>query len=398
MPRTVAFKPRETPKGWEITIPASQSETGNRRKIYFKTETAANKEAAKRKRDMRKDGARAVKIAPGLADQAIKADAMLAPYGVPLVEAVRGWVEMRREQENSITLAEAWDRAEAYRVDHAATTRKDLTRTRGKMPPRLLGKLVCDITREDCEEALRAATPGAATFRTYHANLRLVINDAIKDEFASRNPADKVRLPATAAKEVKILTSGQINDVFNACVDYRVDGSYDRINELDCRNAESAFAFLAFSGIRPAELTRLTWDDVSVELRNIRIPAAKAKTRTLRNVHIEDNLAAWIEAVPPALRFGKITPPDWNHRRALVMRHAGLKQSDNKDQDLFRHSYGSHHIAAFGDMEALNSNMGHSHVKTFFNHYHHALTKREALPYWEIAPEGIDVENIKAAS
>ena len=87
------------------------------------------------------------------------------------------------------------------------------------------------------------------------------------------------------------------------------------------------FAFAAFAGIRPSEdgeLGRLTWEDVSIENKNIRINATTSKTRTIRNIYIEDNLLAFIETVPKKLRFGRIVPGAWHTKKACVMKQAGL--------------------------------------------------------------------------
>ncbi len=40
--------------------------------------------------------------------------------------------------------------------------------------------------------------------------------------------------------------------------------------------------------------------------------------------------------------------------------------------------------------------MGHAHMAVFFEHYHKAMTKREALPYWQVLPPGVDsIETIQ---
>ncbi len=41
------------------------------------------------------------------------------------------------------------------------------------------------------------------------------------------------------------------------------------------------FAILAFAGIRPAEVQRLTWDDIHLDQDNIRLGGRKTKTGKL---------------------------------------------------------------------------------------------------------------------
>jgi integrase/recombinase XerD len=393
MPRTPSLKPRPTDKGWELTLPATQSETGKRQRLYFKSEKAAKIEAAKRKRLMKQHGAKALHIPADIAAQALKASAIVEKYDVTLVEVARDWVARREQQAASITLGDAWCKGEVYRSTRRPATIADYKRIGRKLPAWLMKKLVSDITRDDCEKALAEVANGASTYNRYLRNLRATFSDSIRDGYSSDNPASKVRKREQAVREVAIVTVDQLGAIFSACIDYRIDGVYDRTDGLDCRPCAIPFAFLAFAGLRPQELVRLTWEDVSLELSNIRLRSAMTKTRTLRNVHIEDNLRAWIETLPEPLRTGQIVPGDWNRRRALVSKKAGLAGA----QDILRHSYGSFYLAAFDNLDALNANMGHAHIKTFFDHYHNSLTKRDALPYWSIGPIGWYAERLKTA-
>ena len=393
MPRIPALKPRLTEKGWELTVPATQSETGKRQRLYYKSERAAKIEAAKRKRLMKQHGEKALHIPADIAAQALKASAMLDQYEVTLVDVASDWVERRKQQEASITLSEAWLNGEEYRAKRRPTTIADYKRIGRKLPSWLTKKLVCEITREDCEKALAEIAKGASTYNRYLRNLRATFSDVIRDGYAVDNPASKVRKQAQDEREVAIVTVDQLKAIFTSCIDYRIEGIYDRTEGLDCRPCSVPFAFLAFAGLRPQELVRLVWADVSLELSNIRLRSAKTKTRTLRNVSIEDNLRVWIETIPEPLRTGQIVPGDWHRRRALVLKKAGLAGA----QDILRHSYGSYYLAAFDNLDALNANMGHAHTKTFFDHYHNALTKREALPYWSIGPAGWEAAQVAIA-
>jgi hypothetical protein len=42
--------------------------------------------------------------------------------------------------------------------------------------------------------------------------------------------------------------------------------------------------------------------------------------------------------------------------------------------------------------------MGHSHATTYFNHYHNARLKAEALPWWQIGPNGVEIELVGVAA
>ena len=425
MPLPAQFKPKRTPAGWQIDIPATHSETGARRKLIFKSERLAKIEAAKRKRQMKQHGERAVHIDPDLAAQAIKAGELLevrdeglfqvvkewvalremVPADVTLGSIVKAWVEHRDEQGASATLREAFDWSIEKREKRKLSplTIKDFKLVRDWLPGELLESLVCDIRKGDIEAALAGLGSVSRAGKSLK-QLKTVFNEAIKKEWVETNPASKVDPTEACAeaekgeKPVRIVTVEQLRNLFDACEDYREPGNYDRKNGLDCRGCEVPLAFLALAGIRPDELKRLEWADVSLEMRNIRIRAANSKTRTLRNVHIEDALAAWIETLPQGLRMaGKVVPTDWVNKRGLIFRKAGLPQEDKSDQDRLRHSYGSFHLGAFGDLEALQRNMGHEHASTYFAHYHNSIPKQAALAYWTTGPRGWKAQPIREA-
>jgi hypothetical protein len=163
-----------------------------------------------------------------------------------------------------------------------------------------------------------------------------------------------------------------------------------------CAGYAVPFAFMAFAGIRPEEITKLQWKHVSLELGNIRIGADVAKKLYRRNVRINPTLAAWIATVPENNRQGKVIPKsaaDWNQKKAKVKAKAGI--DGHEKQDALRHSFGSYMLATEGDLDALKQDMGHAHVAVFFNHYHKALTKAEALPYWQVLPPGAKLPKLQ---
>ena len=138
---------------------------------------------------------------------------------------------------------------------------------------------------------------------------------------------------------------------------------------------------MLFAGLRPEEVARLEWCDIDFESRNIRVPASKSKTNTLRNVHIEDNLMAWLD--PYSDLIGKVRALNWKRKATLVRKKVGI----GSEKDILRHSYGSYWLAANGDNATLQSYMGHAHVTTYFDHYHHAVRKKDALGFWAIMPK-----------
>lgn len=68
-----------------------------------------------------------------------------------------------------------------------------------------------------------------------------------------------------------------------------------RVNAADMK---IAVAVLLFAGVRPEEVTALTWEHVKLAHGYIRVEPEVSKTNSVRLVQIEPNLKAWLETVP----------------------------------------------------------------------------------------------------
>lgn len=124
---------------------------------------------------------------------------------------------------------------------------------------------------------------------------------------------------------------------------------------------------------------------ISLELSNIRIGPSIAKKARRRNVRIHPTLEKWLEAIPDGNRSGKVCPSRWRYKAARVRKEASI--DGHEKQDALRHSFGTYLLAAENDLDALKRDMGHEHVRVFFEHYHKAVTASDAQPYWEVLPK-----------
>lgn len=138
------------------------------------------------------------------------------------------------------------------------------------------------------------------------------------------------------------------------------------------------YALLYFTGIRPNELRRMAGREselVSLKTRTITIPANVSKTRQERQVHISDNLAAWLEAFT-----GPVIPPDFERLNKKLRKHFGLSH------DEARHSFISYHVAlqrSIGDA-ALQAGNSESIVK---RHYLNTHTREEGGEFFRTVPD-----------
>jgi len=310
MPKRPQFAFRKTARGWLVNIPPTVSASGERERCYFKTRDLAKDHAAKLRNEFLETGARAHAIKPALAEDATRAAATLRAFSITLTQAARFYADHHDKRKAAPTLAEAWTAALVRRVNHRARYVADLKAWEKALPDSLLEMNCHDITTDDIRKALDETTTGKTRWRNGLAILSAVLGDVVKDGKLEKNPARAVHIGRKVEQddEVTIYTPDELKALFAACKDYpKAEGETDRL----CAACAVPFAVMAFAGIRPDEITRLSWEDVSLELHNIRIGSKVAKKATRRNVRVNPTLAAWIETIPADKRKGKLTPPRW---------------------------------------------------------------------------------------
>jgi integrase/recombinase XerD len=184
------------------------------------------------------------------------------------------------------------------------------------------------------------------------------------------------------ADEVGILTPGQLTKLF----------------EVSQGDVRATVALGAFAGIRPEEIVRLTWEEVSLEKGHITITAAKAKTAQHRYVKILPCLEEWLR---PLVGSGSIQGGNFRRRYDEARRLAGFALRGNKrcrrhnedkglvpwPHDALRHSFASYHLAKFQNAPALALELGHQSNALIFSNYRRRVTELEANEYFNLMPQ-----------
>lgn len=393
---------------WMVSIPPAYSDTGKYRRRFFGTRDEARAESDRLQSVAAGLRDRASNIRASLAEDATAAAAILEPFGVTLKQAAEFFAVHHDKRSKAPTLGDAWDlhpeRPRQNQNQKQKTLRprtlSDFRAWRSsleKAAPDLLETNVRDITPEAIRKALDGITSGPTRWNVGLRNISAVLSGCVKDRTLDENPARRVpQKGIDEADDVSVYTPSELSKLLAACRDYPLTetGGRDRNADRLCSGCLAPFAIMAFAGIRPDEVTRLRWSDISLELRNIRIRASVAKKARRRNVPVNDTLAAWLETVLPDHREGKIAPTRWRFKAARVRREAGF--CGREKQDALRHSYGSYSLALHNDMDELKAAMGHEHVRVYYDHYHKAVTKAEALKYFAVLPAGAGVQVLAA--
>ncbi len=386
--RVVCDRAADGSKRWKI---AGLYVNGKRKREFFTSEDAAKRRLQSLQIQRENLGSRATHIAGGLAEDAVRAELSLAPFGVNLLEAVREYVACREllagtgqglldiakehaardaERRRSLTLA-------ALKARFFADPE---TKKRSKFYLDDLGKrwrrfeehfgpetMATDIMPESVREWLHSLPVSDLTKGNFHRNIAPVFAYALNAGLVPENPFRKVRKPSVAGADgVAVFTPGQLRALLKAA-------HPDWLPVL---------ALAGFAGLRPEELRRLTWEDIDMAGGFIEVNASKSKTGQRRLVTLSPTLRAWLK--PYSAHEGAIVPANERKLRLAAMTAAKVERWP---VDVLRHSFASYHLAAHGKIDDTALELGHSSTKMLFKHYREAVKPAAAKAWWALRPE-----------
>jgi integrase len=382
-----------TRKRWRLSVPAKYSPSNTRQRLFFDTKRAATMEAERLRANAERWGTEARQISASLAEDATRAAAMLAPHGLTLIEAAKACIDNIERLSKSVTFAQLW--AEHLETKEGCTAKylKDIEHIGAPLLEALGEKYVCEIEPIEIEKAMASKFKTPSYFNLCYRTARPAFSLAVRRGYLDVNPFDRIEKRKTPPKEIQILSVAEMKRVLNCCADHRQNEALHPCFRVDCRTATPAIAIMAFAGVRPAETAKLEWADINMEERTIRIRGKHAKTRSARIIDMEDNLHAWLDTVPRPERVGSVTGANWPKRYKAVRKASGISDRN----DVLRHSFASYHLAAFADVNRTRAAMGHELGDVLFQNYRAVVSKRDAVKYWSITPDGTGA-TLRAAS
>lgn len=122
---------------------------------------------------------------------------------------------------------------------------------------------------------------GAYSRNEYRRTLYSFFKFCKMQDWLDNNPVEKVEAWRIRGKTPKIFTPEEVRKILDSTPPKSEIRAYVAIS--------------AFTGIRNAEMQRLTWDKIKLEDREIILDSEITKTASRRIVKIPENLAKWLE-------------------------------------------------------------------------------------------------------
>lgn len=402
MAKPPKFIPKRTDNGrWRLSIPASFSDTGKRQQLFFKTHRDAKESADHLREQAKTFGTQARAIKPGLAEAAVKADALLEPFGVSILEAVQDYVARAEENRSSMPIGEALEKFHQAH-EHWSASYTTAHQSRGRKLAESFGdRMLSSITSSELTKHLQDTTGGPDAWNLAVRLIRSFWRWAERPPrgWCKTEPVDHLETKRTEAGEIGVLNERQVKALFTAA-------------ENHFPEAVPALAISIFTGMRQAELSRLTPDDITDE--GITVPAASAKTKRRRFINMPTALAEWLKSYPVG---ETVVPGNWTRKQKAIRRLAGWRvwsdlvpQIDPSEkpaapkklppwpENAIRHTNASVLLATGSTIETLGFEFGHvGGSEMLRRHYAGFMPRKEAVAILSIGPKGKKLKTIHAA-
>jgi len=344
---------------------------GKRKRVNFPTKQEAETFREQCRVAKANEGIAAFTLPLDVRTDAHRANQVLAPHGVTLLEAAKYYQKHVLAYKTAPTVKEI---VAIYIAD--CVNRNLRPRTIGDLKHRLNNfaadfgaTRLSDITLDELKEWVQDEEWDMRTRINYLTKLSQLYGYAAKRKWVDSNLTEMVDRPTVDDTQPEIFSVEQAERLLK------------NANKFD---ALPYIAVGLFAGVRAAEMLRLDARAINFEEKTITIGAEIAKKRSQRIVDMQPALLAWLEPCKEQLQKGGAIIDEKKFRRIKddLMEAAEIPEWPSNG---LRHSFGSYHFAMFRSADETAHQMGNT-AEIVHKYYKALVSKTEAEKFWALRP------------
>ena len=349
---------------------------GKRKRLTYATREEAET-AREQFRSMRtSQGMAALTLPEHVRVDAAKANIILEPHGVSILDAARHYDRHVLAYKRSPVITELvtmyLDAAEDK--ENREDTIRDLRHRLGAFAEDFGSYKLFELTVDDLKDWINSDEHewAARTKINFLTKLSQLYNFAVRRNWVDSNITEKIERPKVNGSTAHIFTAEQAEQLLT------------HANEFDLL---PYIAIGLFAGIRATEMRRLNGRNINFDAKIITITPEMAKKRSQRHVDMQPALLEWLAPHREKLTNGApvVDKSIFRFRDNMASLRDAAGIAEWPDNGL-RHSFGSYHFAMFDDENRTAKQMGNS-PDMVHRHYKALVTKTEAERFWALRPK-----------
>ena len=236
--------------------------------------------------------------------------------------------------------------------------------------PDLAEKNLRDMDVIYCKKILETCFHTPLQFNKSRAVLHSIFSCGIRHGWCSTNPVDAIPRPVLNETEIEPLSWVDLKKLLHA------------VQMEKHSTCLPAVGLMLWAGIRPAELLRLSWEDIDWQEKIINLRPKHTKTGGSRHITLHPVLIEWLKNVKNVKhKTGLICPPNWAYKWKSLRKAAGIEKWQ---QDVLRHTFASYHLKQWHNLNKLQEEMGHRSARLLRTRYlsMKGLTRQHVKLFW----------------
>lgn len=288
---------------------------------------------------------------------------------------IRLGIRAKEKEEQTVSFSTALEECLRVKAHRSKYTLRDIRYYLGRLmreTPGLAERPVRAISTDECREMIDRVFSTAQQRKKARANLSGLFSVAKRRMWCDSNPVANLEAPVIKEKEILPLTYQESKKLIQT------------LQKEEFRDCAPAVGLMLWGGVRPYEVTRLTWKHIDLREKEIIIPATHSKTGGGRHIDIYPSLYKILVKHQQQNENETICPKQWKKKWFQLRQRAGFT---HWQKDVLRHTFASFHAKKFRNLPLLQCLMGHRDSELLRTRYINlkGISTGDASKFWAMA-------------